>query len=51
MAIKHLKQQNLSITQLASMLGYSETSAFSRAFKRWFGVSPKQWRGHQPTHV
>jgi AraC-like DNA-binding protein len=51
LALKHLKQQNLSITQLASMLGYSETSAFSRAFKRWFGVSPKQWRGHQPTHV
>ncbi|MGH8417082.1 MAG: AraC-like transcriptional regulator QhpR [Pseudomonas sp.] len=43
-AIAHLKQQNLSVTQLASMLGYSETSAFSRAFKRWFGVSPKQWR-------
>jgi AraC-like DNA-binding protein len=43
-AIAHLKQQNLSITQLASMLGYSETSAFSRAFKRWFGLSPKQWR-------
>lgn len=44
-ALNHLKQQNLSITQLASLLGYSETSAFSRAFKRWFGVSPKQWRG------
>lgn len=43
-AIAHLKQQNLSVTQLASMLGYSETSAFSRAFKRWFGLSPRQWR-------
>ncbi|MFY1667577.1 AraC-like transcriptional regulator QhpR [Pseudomonas sp. Pseu.R1] len=43
-ALAHLKQQNLSVTQLASMLGYSETSAFSRAFKRWFGISPKQWR-------
>ncbi|WP_110948443.1 AraC-like transcriptional regulator QhpR [Pseudomonas bohemica] len=43
-ALTHLKQQHLSVTQLASMLGYSETSAFSRAFKRWFGVSPKQWR-------
>jgi AraC-like DNA-binding protein len=43
-AIAHLKQQHLSVTQLASMLGYSETSAFSRAFKRWFGLSPKQWR-------
>jgi AraC-like DNA-binding protein len=46
-ALAHLKQQSLSVTQLASLLGYSETSAFSRAFKRWFGVSPKQWRGAQ----
>jgi AraC-like DNA-binding protein len=43
-AMAHLQQQNISITQLASLLGYSETSAFSRAFKRWFGLSPKQWR-------
>jgi AraC-like DNA-binding protein len=43
-AIVHLRQGQLSVTQLASLLGYSETSAFSRAFKRWFGVSPKQWR-------
>jgi len=43
-AMAHLKQQHLSVTQLASLLGYSETSAFSRAFKRWFGLSPKQWR-------
>jgi AraC-like DNA-binding protein len=43
-AMTHLKQQRLSVTQLATALGYSETSAFSRAFKRWFGISPKQWR-------
>jgi AraC-like DNA-binding protein len=43
-AMNHLQQQNVTVTQLASLLGYSETSAFSRAFKRWFGVSPKQWR-------
>jgi len=43
-AMAHLKQQHLSVTQLASLLGYSETSAFSRAFKRWFGLSPKHWR-------
>jgi len=28
------------------LLGYSETSAFSRAFRRWFGVTPRQWRQH-----
>ena len=40
----HYLRQNLSITELAPLLGYSETSAFSRAFRRWFGVSPRQWR-------
>jgi AraC-like DNA-binding protein len=44
LARQYLRQQNLSISELAPLLGYSETSAFSRAFKRWFGVSPRQWR-------
>jgi AraC-like DNA-binding protein len=44
MARQHLRDAQLSISQLAPLLGYSETSAFSRAFKRWFGVSPRQWR-------
>ena len=30
-------------TELAPLLGYSETSAFSRAFRRWFDASPRQW--------
>ena len=33
-------QGNLSQVQIAAMLGYSEQSAFSRAYKSWFGVSP-----------
>lgn len=32
------------LTDLALQLGYSELSAFSRAFKRWSGLSPQQWR-------
>ncbi|MFF7710838.1 AraC family transcriptional regulator ligand-binding domain-containing protein [Pseudomonas sp. NPDC007930] len=41
----YLSQANLPISDLALRLGYSEASAFSRAFRRWYGVSPKQWRG------
>lgn len=44
LARQYLRDGQLSISQLAPLLGYSETSAFSRAFKRWFGVSPRQWR-------
>jgi AraC-like DNA-binding protein len=43
-ALWHLRQERLSVSELALVLGYSETSAFSRAFRRWFGVSPRQWR-------
>lgn len=29
---------------IAQSLGFSEASAFNRAFKRWFGVAPGEWR-------
>jgi AraC-like DNA-binding protein len=29
---------------VSELLGYTEQSAFSRAFKRWSGVSPLAWR-------
>jgi AraC-like DNA-binding protein len=44
LAQQYLRDGQLSISQLAPLLGYSETSAFSRAFRRWFGTSPRQWR-------
>lgn len=34
----------LSLEEIASRLGYSEASAFTRAFKRWKGVAPRQYR-------
>ncbi|SHO58937.1 AraC-like transcriptional regulator QhpR [Vibrio quintilis] len=46
LATHYLKQQKLPISEMGMLLGYSETSAFSRAFKRWFGVSPRQFRQH-----
>ncbi len=41
---QHLKQSQLSFGQLSYLLGYFEQSAFTRAFKRWFGVAPSKWR-------
>ena len=43
-ARRHLTESRLSLTQLAAILGYSELSAFSRAFHRWHGQSPQQWQ-------
>ncbi|MEB3767644.1 AraC family transcriptional regulator [Acinetobacter sp. MD2] len=44
LAEQYMKQRNIPISEMAFLLGYSEASAFSRAFKRWFGVNPRQWR-------
>jgi AraC-like DNA-binding protein len=37
-------QQLMSQSQLAYLRGCSELSAFTRAFKHWFGVAPSQWK-------
>lgn len=42
-AVTLLKDKVLSVEGVALALGYSETSAFSRAFKRWHGVSPQHF--------
>ena len=43
-ALKHMGKRDMQLTQLAYSLGYSELSAFSRSFKRWYGVSPRAWQ-------
>jgi AraC-like DNA-binding protein len=40
----YMAHKNIQISEMAFLLGYSEASAFSRAFKRWFGVNPRQFR-------
>lgn len=42
LAQEALKQRNMSLTELAFVLGFSSSSAFSRAYKRWFGEAPGQ---------
>ncbi|TDV98747.1 AraC-like DNA-binding protein [Halomonas alkaliantarctica] len=43
-AIDLLKDSDKSLTDITSELGYSQLSSFSRAFKRWSGFNPKQYR-------
>lgn len=41
---RHLRAPGMSITQLAFLLGFSDVSSFSRAFRKWYGVSPSQFK-------
>ena len=49
-AKRYLEKNNVSISEVAYLLGFSELSAFSRAFKRWTGVSPAQFRANSIVH-
>ncbi|VDN25531.1 unnamed protein product [Cylicostephanus goldi] len=44
MAMQYLKDPHLSLQETAMLLGYSEQSAFQRAFKQWTKLTPQQWR-------
>jgi len=46
LAMRLLDRHDLRISEAADLLGFSEVSSFSRAFKQWTGVSPKTHR-HQ----
>jgi AraC-like DNA-binding protein len=43
-ACQLLDTAHIPITDIAASLGYSETSAFSRAFRRWSGATPVERR-------
>ena len=44
LANRHLADRDLSISQIAWLLGYRDVGAFSHAFKRWTGKTPGQAR-------
>lgn len=44
MASRYLERRDISIGEIAFLLGFSEPSPFYRAFRRWFHVSPEQYR-------
>ena len=44
LARKYLRQPNRSVVETSYLLGFSEPSTFSRAFKRWTGVAPIEFR-------
>ena len=44
LALRYLADRTMAITEVAYLLGYSEPSAFHRAFKRWTGATPAEAR-------
>jgi AraC-like DNA-binding protein len=44
LAMSHLKDGTRTLTEIAFLLGYSEVSAFNRAFKRWTNETPLTYR-------
>jgi AraC-like DNA-binding protein len=47
LARRYLSDQTLSMSEISWMLGYAENSAFTRAFQRWSGTSPRAARAQQ----
>ena len=49
LARQYLNEEDLAISQIAWLLGYQEVSAFSHAFKRWTGKTPREARAQKET--
>jgi AraC-like DNA-binding protein len=47
LAKQYLSDPDLSISRIAWLLGYQEVSAFTHAFKRWTGKTPREARTRQ----
>ena len=49
-ARNYLTNSEASITEIAFNLGYAETSVFTRAFKKWFKLTPSEMRLRNSAH-
>lgn len=48
LALRYLQDQRIAIGQVGFLLGFQDASAFHRAFKRWTGSTPAQYRRDRP---
>jgi len=44
MAARLMRQRGLAVYEIAFLLGYTDPSSFHRAFRRWYGTSPRGYR-------
>lgn len=50
-ACQLLADSRRSVAHIAELLGYAELRSFIRAFKRWTGTTPTQWRKNRKNAV
>jgi AraC-like DNA-binding protein len=46
-----LEDSRTEVKQIAMALDYADASAFTRAFRRWSGTTPAQWRRNHTTNT
>ncbi len=44
LALDYLSDTDIPLTEVSILLGFSDSSAFYRAFKRWTGSTPGDYR-------
>ncbi|HEY1865321.1 MAG TPA: helix-turn-helix transcriptional regulator [Roseiarcus sp.] len=47
LALQYLKEPDMSLSQIAWLLGYGGPTSFNRAFRRWTGRSPSAARNQK----
>ncbi len=51
LALHYMENLDMPLTEIAFNLGYSELSAFSRAFRNWTGMNPQRYRRQLSTSI
>ena len=44
LAARHLRESTLTVESVATLLGYNDAAAFRKAFYRWYGQAPSEFR-------
>ena len=47
LALQYLEEPGFSLSQIAWLLGYEQTTSFNHAFRRWTGRSPSEARSEK----